>query len=66
MMEVMSCACGGANSRQGACGLFPRIYEAERSEEAERSHASARSGEAAMPHGKPPIDASMVQQMVIR
>ena len=67
MMEVMPRVCGVSNSRQGACGLFPRIfYESERSEEAERSHASARSGKAAMPHGKPPIDASMVQQMVIR
>ena len=52
---------------KGLVACFPRIFhEAERSEEAERSHASARSGKAAMPHGKPPIDASMVQQMVIR
>ena len=51
----------------GLVACFPRIfYEAERSEEAERSHASARSGKAAMPHGKPPIDASMVQQMVLQ
>jgi len=52
---------------KGLVACFPRIFhEAERSEEAERSHASARSGKAAMPHGKPRSDASMVQQMVIR
>ena len=48
---------------KGLVACFPRIFhEAERSEEAERSHASSQSGEAAMPHGKPPIDTSILMR----
>ena len=44
---------------KGLVACFPRIFhEAERSEGARRSHASAQSGEAAMPNGKPHIDAT--------